>query len=196
MQQQYQSVPYMITTTTESGEVTHIYTIRPPELITSDWASSTYVNGEPLLPELSKYISEEEHNVNIIDMTPVKGEYIVACKDKTDLAKDNVLKTLSRLKGKLMLQIAPVHIQKIECSITPEVRKNIVEASKRLRMYGKRRPIVARFDDYGNRLPDELELPNSYHGITLRILDPKFYGDMYLEMRAFELPSNTYHHTR
>lgn len=128
--------------------------------------------------------------MNIVSKTPAKGVYVVTCENRDDLLAENILKTLSAIKGKLMLDIAPVHIQKMECSMTPAVRRNILIASKRLKMYGKNRPIIARFDDYGNRLPDTIEL-NMENGVLLNIVDPDYYGVYYLELKAKEF-SNDY----
>ena len=139
--------------------------------------------------ELKKYFeSEEERNVNIVRKESYNsGEHIVACCDEKDLSIENILKTLSAIKGKLMIDVAPIHIKTIECSITPQVRQNIITASKKLKMYGKKRPIIARFDEYGNRLPDEIDLGTS-QGITLKIVDPEKYGIFYFELKGIEFP--------
>ena len=130
--------------------------------------------------------NEEESKVEVIRKeSPVSGEHIVACCNEKDLAPENILKTLSAVKGKLMIDIAPINIRKIECCMTPQVRKNIVTASKRLKMYGKKRPIIARFDEYGNRLPDEIDIGMS-RGITLKIIEPEKYGPYYLELKGLE----------
>lgn len=139
--------------------------------------------------DLRKFFeSEEERSVNIVRKESYNsGEHIVACCDEKDLSIENILKTLSAIKGKLMIDVAPIHIKTIECSITPQVRQNIVTASKKLKMYGKKRPIIARFDEYGNRLPDEIDLGTS-QGITLKIVDPEKYGRFYFELRGIEFP--------
>ena len=137
--------------------------------------------------DIRRYMeSEEESKVEVIRKeSPVSGEHIVACCNEKDLAPENILKTLSAVKGKLMIDIAPIRIKKIECCMTPQVRKNIVTASKRLKMYGKKRPIIARFDEYGNRLPDEIDIGTS-RGITLKIIEPEKYGPYYLELKGLE----------
>ena len=139
--------------------------------------------------DLRKFFEgEEERSVNIVRKKSYNaGEHIVACHDEKDLSIENVLKTLSAIKGKLMIDVAPIHIKTIECSITPQVRQNIVTASKKLKMYGKKRPIIARFDEYGNRLPDEIDLGTS-QGITLKIVDPEKYGIFYFELKGIEFP--------
>lgn len=139
--------------------------------------------------DLRKFFEgEEERSVNIVRKESYNsGEHIVACCDEKDLSIENILKTLSAIKGKLMIDVAPIHIKTIECSITPQVRQNIVTASKKLKMYGKKRPIVARFDEYGNRLPDEIDLGTS-QGITLKIVDPEKYGIFYFELKGIEFP--------
>ena len=148
----------------------------------TSWSKSDY-------DEIRKYFeSEEEKSVNIVRKKSYNaGEHIVACHDEKDLSIENVLKTLSAIKGKLMIDVAPIHIKTIECSITPQVRQNIVTASKKLKMYGKKRPIIARFDEYGNRLPDEINLGTS-QGITLKIVDPEKYGIFYFELKGIEFP--------
>lgn len=136
--------------------------------------------------------SEEESKVEVIRKeSHDSGEHIVACYNEKDLAPENILKTLSAVKGKLMIDIAPIRIRKIECYMTPQVRKNIVTASKRLKMYGKKRPIIARFDEYGNRLPDEIDIGTS-RGITLKIIEPEKYGPYYLELKGLESPDNNF----
>lgn len=139
--------------------------------------------------ELRKYLeSEEESKVNVVRKKSYnEGEHIVACCDEKDLSVENVLKTLSAIKGKLMIDIAPIHVKTIECWITPQVRQNIVTASKKLKMYGKKRPIIARFDEYGNRLPDEIDIGTT-NGITLKIIDPDKYGKYYIELKGIEFP--------
>ena len=139
--------------------------------------------------KIRKYFkSEEEKSVNIVRKKSYNaGEHIVACHDEKDLSIENVLKTLSAIKGKLMIDVVPIHIKTIECSITPQVRQNIITASKKLKMYGKKRPIIARFDEYGNRLPDEIDLGTS-QGITLKIVDPEKYGIFYFELKGIEFP--------
>lgn len=143
--------------------------------------------------EMRRYFeSKEENKVNVVRKKSYnKGEHIVACCDEKDLSTENILKTLSAVKGKLMLDVSPIHIQKIECSITPQVRQNIVTASKRLKMYGKKRPIIARFDEFGNRLPDEIDIGTS-QGITLKIVDPDKYGKYYFELKGVEFPEMGY----
>lgn len=120
---------------------------------------------------------DEEMDINEIKSSR-QGEHIWSCQNKEDLTVDRVLRTLSAVKGRLMLDVAPIHIEKIECSITPEVRANIISASKKLKMYGKKKPIIARFDEYGNRLPDEIDISGTCDGILLKIVDPKEYGEI------------------
>lgn len=131
-----------------------------------------------------KYYESEEKNVDIITKKSYKpNEHIVVCSNKKDLSTETILKTLSAIKGRLMMEIAPIHIKSIECSMTPLVRQTIINASKRLKMYGKKRPIIARFDELGNRLPDEIDLDTS-QGVTLKIINSEDYGEYYLELKG------------
>lgn len=129
---------------------------------------------------------KEYEDVNIYRKpSPIVGEHIVACSNEIDLMPENILKTLSAIKGKLMIDVAPIQLYKIECSMTPLVRKNIIVASKRLKMYGKKPPVIARFDEYGNRLPDEIDLGTD-QGITLRIVDLGDDKKYYMELKGEE----------
>lgn len=131
---------------------------------------------------------EDEPTVNVHKLeTHIPGERAVVCKDYEDLSTEHILTTLSVIKGKLMLDLMPYRIKKMECSITPEVKKNIINASKRLKMYGKDRPLVVHFDEWGNKLPDEITI-GSHSGITLKIVNPDDVGDFYFELRATVLP--------
>lgn len=156
--------------------------IPDPSASSVSWTASDY-------GEFRKHFESEEYkDVDVYRRQSYNsGEHIVACSNEKDLAPENILKTLSAIKGKLMVDIAPIHIQKFECSMTPLVRKTIVEASKKLKMYGKKRPIVARFDEFGNRLPDEIDLGTT-QGITLKIIDPDEYGKYYMELKGVEFP--------
>lgn len=170
-----------------SAAIPDIWEKSSASLNTTSWSVQDYA-------DLRKFFENmEEDEVNIVrKQSHRRNEHIVACYDEKDLSVENVLKTLSAIKGKLMLDIAPIHIKSIECSITPKVRQNIVTASKRLKMYGKKRPIVARFDEYGNRLPDEIDL-GSTRGITLKIIDPEKYGEYYFELKGTEFSNNNYY---
>ena len=57
-----------------------------------------------------------------------------------------------------MLQCAPYKITNIECKMTPNVKTNLINAYRRVNMYGKKTPFIARFDEYGRRLPDEVKI--------------------------------------
>ena len=169
----------------------HIIDTRTYETTLAPKYGKTFATENSIL-DLKKYVEEKEvGDVKVFNKPAGKYECIVACTDVDDLSGERVLKTLSAVKGKLMLDIAPIHIQKLECSMTPLVKKNIIQASKKLKMYGKKRPIIACFDEFGNRLPDKIELDTS-QGVSLIIVDPKEYGDFYLELKAIEFPSGDY----
>ena len=109
--------------------------------------------------------------------------HAVACSYEPDLSQDKILKCISMMKGKLMMQCAPVKVDNIECRMTPAVKHNIIMAYKRLERYGKKLPFVARFDEYGRRLPDEIKIDTMY-GMTIKIVDPVDYGPYYLSFEG------------
>lgn len=152
---------------------------------------STTLDYEDFMRQIGK---EEEAKVKV-NVENFKGKHVCCVRETLDLLPERILITLSAVKGRLMMEVAPIHIKEFQCSMTPAVRKNIIQASKRNRMYGKKMPIIARFDEYGNPLPEQIEL-NDAPGVNIRILDPADYGELYFEMVAIEFPSNDYTITR
>lgn len=133
---------------------------------------------------------EEELKVDI-HSEEANGNHIVYCENEKDLSSGNILLTLSALKGKLMYDTMPIHIQSLECKMTPAVKQQLVEASKRLRRYGKKSPIIPSFDEYGKRLPDEIEI-GDHQGIKISIIDPMASNYLHLELIAKEFDSVGY----
>ena len=113
-----------------------------------------------------------------VDMTD-NYRYAVACHNYSDLSPERILKSLSIMKSKLMMECMPIRIEKIECKMSPMVKTNIINAYRKVSMYGKKTPFVACFDDYGRRLPDEIQI-DTIRGMDLKIVDPDVYGENYL----------------
>lgn len=176
--------PYQITTTSSGGtSITRSY--YPSHSYPYDTWSTT-LSGGYFDDVFEKQKKEELDKVEIREKDySTKGIHAVVCDNLADLSVNGILRTLSAIKGKLMLDVNPAIIHTIECFMTPKVRTNIVNASKKLSMYGKTRPIVARFDEYGRRLPDEIEFGIA-NGVKLNIVDPEEYGEFYLELKATE----------
>lgn len=139
--------------------------------------------------EIMKSLGKEEETK--VDVRSIKGNgtHTVYCNNKTDLASKTILLALSALKSRLIYDISPNYVVLgMECRMTPMVKNQLVEASKRLRRYGKKSPIIPNFDEYGNRLPDNIEIDGD-KGITVNIVSPEKYGELYLELTATEIPS-------
>ena len=118
--------------------------------------------------------------------------YRVVCENSADLLPDRVLKNLSIVKSKLMMECAPYRIWKIECKMTPAVKQNIIKAYRRNNMFGKKTPFIARFDEYGRRLEDDVHL-DTLEGMTINIVNPDDYGPLYLEFTG--LTEEPYSHS-
>ena len=177
------------TSITYTGSIGDVSTIYYPS---KHWEPySTTLDYEDFMRQIGK---EEEAKVKV-NVENFKGKHVCCVRETLDLLPERILITLSAVKGRLMMEIAPIHIKEFQCSMTPAVRKNIIQASKRNRMYGKKMPIIARFDEYGNPLPEQIEL-NDAPGVNIRILDPADYGELYFEMVAIEFPSSDYTMTR
>lgn len=154
----------------------------------------TFASGSISYEDFMKSTGREEETKVELSAEDFKNEYMVCCKNTPDLLSDHILTTLSAAKGKLMFGVAPIHIKEITCKMTPEVRQNIINASKRLKMYGKKSPIVPSFDEYGNRLPDQIEIGDN-RGIIIQIVDPEEYGMLYFELTAIKIPDTYYNPT-
>lgn len=196
--------PYTITrTSTGDTYIDYPYPLTAPTGLSSGyahhWGSTTIYPGEsvidvPSWKELMKKREREEvGDVDVMSEEPFKGQHLVKCTNPNDLSVERILKTLSAVKGKLMIDTAVIRIKNFECKMTPAVKRHIVTASKKLKMYGKKPPIIARFDDYGRPLPDVIDF-DTMSGVALEIVDPQDYGEYYLELKAIEFRGDSYIH--
>lgn len=140
------------------------------------------------LPDLyHQRISEEDiPKMNIEeykDEKSLKRRYAVSCHDHIDLSQERILKSISVMKSKLMMQCLPYKVDRIECKMSPMVKTNMINAYRRVNMYGKKTPFVACFDEYGRRLPDEVKI-DTIRGMDIKIVDPATYGNDYLVLEA------------
>lgn len=186
----YSTGPWIDAYRTSDGDIVH-RTYRPdpssfavdipgmwPEIAEDEWKRM-------MKWELDK---EDKHKVSVSKKeTYVEDERAVVCDEPKDLSIEHVLTTLSVVKGRLMMEVLPNHVKKLECSITPAVKQNIITASKKLKMYGKEMPIIPHFDEWGTRLPDEISI-GDHSGITLKIVDPEDFGKFYYELKATVSP--------
>lgn len=137
---------------------------------------------------------EDEHKVSVSKKkTHAEDERAVVCDDPRDLSVEHILTTLSVAKGRLMLELSPNRVKRLECSVTPAVKQNIITAGKKLRMYGKEMPIIPHFDEWGNRLPDDIKI-GDHSGITLKIVNPEDFGEFYYELRATIAPEDMHYY--
>ena len=111
-------------------------------------------------------------------------KYAVACHNYEDLLEKNILKCISIMKAKLMMECMPYHVKNIQCRMSPMVKNNIIMAYRKLSMYGKKTPFVARFDEYGRRLEDEIKI-DTMKGMDIKIVDPDIYGQNYLVFETY-----------
>lgn len=151
----------------------------PPELLAStmeayDWDKIIRTATDEI-PEMNMYKEEVPQSMD--------KRYAVNCKNPRDFELDKILKNLSIMKSKLMMECMPVHLRNIECKMTPQVKDNLIKAYKKCNMYGKSLPFVARFDEYGNRLSDQINI-ETLEGMTIQIVDPEHYGEFYLEFQG------------
>lgn len=177
---------------------TGITEVIAPPFATSEWrppADNPSILEDMYWDKVKGMINKKDEEELVVNITKIDTgdelDHVFMCDDEADLSVNRILKTLSVVKNRLLEEVAPIHIAEFICMMSPMVRQNVVTASKRLKMYGKKRPIVARFDEYGNQLPDEINIDIS-HGITLKIVNPKEYGEFFLELKAIEFPKLNY----
>ncbi|MBR2493881.1 MAG: hypothetical protein IKB64_10570 [Paludibacteraceae bacterium] len=120
--------------------------------------------------------------------TQTTGRYedrhlFVQCTNPPDLDEHRILKSISIMKSEMQMKCVPVKIDRFECKMTPIVRRNIVSAYRRLERYGKKIPFVARFDEYGRRLEDEVRI-DTLRGMIIKIVDPVEYGTHYIQFEG------------
>ena len=140
------------------------------------------------LPDLyHQRVSEEDiPKMNIEEYRDEKSlnrKYAVACHNCADLSQERILKSISVMKSKLMMQCLPYRVDRIKCKMSPMVKTNMINAYRRVNMYGKKTPFVACFDEYGRRLPDEIKI-DTLRGMDIKIVDPDTYGNNYLVFEA------------
>ena len=116
--------------------------------------------------------------------------YRVVCKNAIDFDPKRILKNLSIMKSNLMLACAPIAVKNIDCKMTPKVKENLIMAYKRNKSFGKELPIVPRFDEYMNRLPDQINI-STLKGMSIKIVDPNIFSEYYLEFEARVLKNKT-----
>ena len=151
----------------------------PPELLAStmeayDWDKIMKTVTDEI-PKMNMYKEEVPQHMG--------KRFAVNCKNPRDFELDKILKNLSIMKSRLMMECMPVHLKNIECRMTPQVKDNLKKKKKKCNMYGKSLPFVARFDEYGNRLSDQINI-ETLEGMTIQIVDPEHYGEFYLEFQG------------
>ena len=187
--------PWVDTYRTADGAIVHRgYTYNPD-------TSSFTVDVPSMWPAMSKEEFEKKISLDLDGLKEYKEErpkmktdskadessysrkYMVSCDDAIDLSKENILNTVSIMKSKLMMLCAPVKVKNINCKMTLETKNNLIKAYRKIEMYGKELPIIPAYDKYFRRLPDVINI-DPMKGMTLNIVDPKEYGELYLEFEG------------
>ena len=135
-------------------------------------------------PDYSR--EEDDIKVNVKETTDHSDDHTifsVSTDDINDLEQGRILKCISIMKSKLMMKCMPVHVKNIECRMTPSTKENIINAYRKLEMYGKKLPFIASYDEYGRQLSDEIRI-DTMKGMEIKIVDPEVYGNLYLELRG------------
>lgn len=125
-------------------------------------------------------------NIGVITDANKTNKSIVGAlydKDPTDLCTEHILTMVETMKAKLMCTVHDLRINHFECKMTPEVRKIITRAWKKIEMYGKLPPFIPRFDEYLNELPEKFNVAG---GLLVKMVEPEDYGELYFEIDAVQ----------
>lgn len=172
----------------------YIYSSPITQPLTSTWAAYDMSNSTITQPFSSDDIKEVKTVISKErDPFSIQDSYMISCKDKSDLSVENILRTIAIMKAKLCMEISfDTKVKWVECYMTPEVKKNIIIASKKLSMYGRYMPIVSRFDEYGRKLPDTFAL-DPEEKMKLEIVNSASYGAYYIAMKAVEKDTSVFY---
>lgn len=86
------------------------------------------------------------------------------------LNENNILKIVERMKSKLLYVTSPYVIDDYICELTVAMKETLIKAHKKLKMFGKKKPTIAVFDEYGRRLPDKFS-KGPLKGLIVKIVD-------------------------
>ena len=113
--------------------------------------------------------------------------YVISCKDAEALSPYTILKSVNLIKARMEERCSSYIVESVECEMTPKIRENISMAYKRAKSFGKEnRILIARFDEFGNRLPDEMNLgigPRLFH-VSVNIVEPENEKEYYFCMKV------------
>lgn len=134
------------------------------------------------------YREEDKPSMSWYEETQTTEKYkdrhlFVQCTYPPDLDEHRILKSIAIMKSEMQMKCVPVKIDRFECRMTPAVKHNIISACRRLERYGKKTPFIARFDEYGRRLDDEVKI-DTLRGMIIKIVDPIEYGTHYIQFEG------------
>lgn len=110
-------------------------------------------------------------------------ELAITCEDEENLLQQNILSYLSIIKNEINDISKCINIRRIDCYMTPLVKKNIIMANKKLAMYGKEKSSTICFDEYGRVLSEKTKI-NTQEGMIITILDDP--DTLYLSFKIIE----------
>ena len=139
---------------------------------------------EDVYEAFKKAIKEHGETVTVHNSFTVSAESeAISCTDIKKLAPDHVLKQLSIMRSNLSRLCKNLIVDHINCRMTSETMESILHACRRLKMYGKEKPMIACFDEYGNRIQDKPNI-ETLKGAEIEIVPSNEYGPYFLEFKA------------
>lgn len=109
-------------------------------------------------------------------------KYAISCDNVTDLLPKQILKTISIMKSKLLMECVPYPVNSITCRMTPAVKDTLIQAYRKSTMYGKS-PFVASYDEYGRRIGTDVKI-ETLRGVTIDIINPDKHNDLYISFEG------------
>lgn len=114
-------------------------------------------------------IDSDDIDVNIQNNSSETIWEVIYC-DLEVLNENNILKIVERMKSKLLYVTSSYVIDDYICELTVAMKETLIKAHKKLEMFGKKKPTIAVFDEYGRRLPDKFS-KGPLKGLIVKIVD-------------------------
>lgn len=121
------------------------------------------------LASIPAAIDSDDIDVNVQNNSSETIWEVIYC-DLEVLNENNILKIVERMKSKLLYITSPYVIDDYICELTVAMKETLIKAHKKLKMFGKKKPTIAVFDEYGRRLPDKFS-KGPLKGLIVKIVD-------------------------
>lgn len=168
--------PYRSSWLSKADDLTYgVYSLNIPEVEVDGLTASA-------MQKMKKGIVPQMEIQECREPTARGHKYAVSCDCVADLQPKQILKTISIMKSKLLMECAPHRVNSIMCRMTPAVKDTLIQAYRKSTMYGKS-PFIASYDEYGRRIGTDVKI-ETLRGMTIDILSPDKYSGLYISFEG------------